>query len=392
MRRMGGLKRYLPTTYMTMMAGTLAIAGIPPFAGFFSKDEILFRTFLTNKPIWVFAVVTALMTAFYMFRLMSMTFFGNYRGPAWEHTSSAAAGVAAIHGTAHPTDPHAHGQADRPKHELTHGPADAHDPHAHDPHAHDAHADDAHGHGHGPWHGPHESPQAMTWPLMALAVGAIAAGFLSYPPALGGTAQLEHFLAPSFTASGAAHGQAEAAATPAAEAGSRAEAAVEHAGESGEPHVSRMGEIGLMAFSVMIALIGIFTAYRFYVLAPEIADRLKDRYAGAHSLLYNKYYVDELYNATFIKGTMASSLGLWTFDRRVVDGAVNGSGWLTVFASWISSLIDKYVVDGAVNLVGRSSQESSFLFRRVQTGLIQNYALLMLAGVFAFVSIYLYMR
>jgi NADH-quinone oxidoreductase subunit L len=153
-----------------------------------------------------------------------------------------------------------------------------------------------------------------------------------------------------------------------------------------------LGELGLMAFSVMIALIGIFTAYRFYVRAPEIAGRLKERYAGVHNLLYNKYYVDELYNATFIKGTMASSLGLWTFDRRVVDGAVNGSGWLTVFASWISSLIDKYVVDGAVNLVGRSSEESSFLFRRVQTGLIQNYALLMLAGVFAFVSIYLLVR
>ena len=220
---------------------------------------------------------------------------------------------------------------------------------------------------------------------MALAVGAIVAGFVSIPPALNGNAGLEHFLAPSFTASGA-HAAAEPAAAPAAEA-----VAEEH-GAAGEPHISRMAEIGLMLFSVMIAVIGILTAYRFYVRAPEIAEMLKERYAGAHNLLYNKYYVDELYNATFIKGTMASSFGLWTFDRRVVDGAVNGSGWLTVFASWVSSLIDKYVVDGAVNLIGRSSQESSFLFRRVQTGLIQNYALLMLAGVFAFVSIYLLVR
>ena len=147
-----------------------------------------------------------------------------------------------------------------------------------------------------------------------------------------------------------------------------------------------------MAFSVMIALIGIVTAYRFYVQSPETADGLKERYAGAHNLLYNKYFVDELYDATFIKGTMKSSFGLWTFDRRVVDGAVNGTGWVTVFASWISSLIDRYVVDGAVNLVGRSSEESSFVFRRVQTGLVQNYALLMLAGVCAFVSIYLLVR
>jgi len=143
---------------------------------------------------------------------------------------------------------------------------------------------------------------------------------------------------------------------------------------------------------VMIALIGIVTAYRFYVLNPETADHLKERYAGAHSLLFNKYFVDELYNATFVGGTMKSAFGLWTFDRRVVDGAVNGSGWMTVFASWVSSLIDRYIVDGAVNLVGRSSEESSFVFRRVQTGLVQNYALLMLAGVAAFVSIYLLVR
>jgi len=147
-----------------------------------------------------------------------------------------------------------------------------------------------------------------------------------------------------------------------------------------------------MLFSVVIAVIGIMTAYRFYVRAPEIADRLRERWSGAHAVLSNKYYVDELYNATFVKGTMASAFGLWGFDRRVVDGAVNGSGWLTVFASWVSSLIDKYIVDGAVNLVGRSAEESSFVFRRVQTGLIQNYALLMLFGVFAFVSIYLLVR
>ena len=84
MRRMGGLKMYMPVTFVTMLVGTLAIAGIPPFAGFFSKDEILFQTFLHNRALWVVAVVTAGMTAFYMFRLMAMTFYGEYRGPAWE--------------------------------------------------------------------------------------------------------------------------------------------------------------------------------------------------------------------------------------------------------------------------------------------------------------------
>ena len=384
MRRMGGLRRYLPTTWATMMIGTLAIAGIPPLAGFFSKDEILFRAFLTNKVIWGFAVVTALMTAFYMFRLMAMTFFGTYRGPAWEHATPAAVQAAAVHGASHPTDPHAHGQAHKAQHDVSHGPADDHDP-----------GHDAHGHGHGAWHGPHESPDPMTLPLKALAVGAIVAGFVSIPPALGGGAVLEHFLEPSFTAASAMHetpaeapvGSGVSGTLPEQAAGTViAEAAHE------EPHVSHAAELGLMAFSVLIAVAGLWTAYRFYVRSPEIADRLKERYAGLHNLLYNKYFVDELYDATFIKGTMKSSFGLWAFDRRVVDGAVNGSGWTTVFASWISGLIDRYVVDGAVNLVGRSSQESSFVFRRVQTGLIQNYALLMLAGVFAFVSIYLLVR
>jgi NADH-quinone oxidoreductase subunit L len=375
MRRMGDLRRYMPVTYMTMMIGTLAIAGIFPLAGFFSKDEILFRAFLTNKLIWTFGVITALMTAFYMFRLMSMTFLGKYRGPAWDHPTPAAAHAAATHGVSHPADPHAHGQAHKSQHDVSHGPADHHDT---------AHDDHGHGHGHGPWHGPHESPQAMTLPLMVLAVGAIVAGFVSIPPALGGGAALEHFLEPSLTAS-AAHAT-EGAGTAAAEPAAAAEATHE------EPHISHAAELGLMGFSVMIAVIGIVIAYRNYVRSPETADGLKERFAGAHSLLYNKYFVDELYDSTFVAGTMKSAFGLWGFDRRVVDGAVNGSGWLTVFMSWVSSLLDRYVVDGAVNLVGRSSEESSFVFRRVQTGLIQNYALLMLAGVCAFVSIYLLVR
>jgi NADH-quinone oxidoreductase subunit L len=376
MRKMGNLQRYMPITYITMMIGTLAIAGIPPFAGFFSKDEILFRTFLTNKVLWICALSTAFMTAFYMFRLMSMTFLGNYRGPAWEHTTPGAVEAAAAHGVRHPTDAFAHGQAQKAQHDVTHGPPEPGD-----------------SHGHGPWHGPHESPSAMTYPLLALAIGAIVSGLVGISPALCCTNEIEHFLEPSFTASaaeGAAGGRVEGAQVTSAPAAAEPSAVAEEEGAG--PHVSRAFELFLMLFSVLIAVVGIWTAYRFYVHAPEIADHLRQRWAGAHALLYNKYYVDELYNATFVKGTMASAFGSWTFDRRVVDGLVNGSGWFTVFASWISGLIDKYIVDGAVNLVGRSAQESSFVFRRVQTGLIQNYALLMLFGVFAFVSIYLLVR
>jgi len=89
---------------------------------------------------------------------------------------------------------------------------------------------------------------------------------------------------------------------------------------------------------------------------------------------------------------MASGRGLWTFDRTVVDGAVNGTSWVTVIGAWFSGLTDRTVVDGLVNLVGWVVQESSLAFRRFQTGLVQNYALLMLFVIFAFVGVYLFVR
>jgi NADH-quinone oxidoreductase subunit L len=365
----------MPVTYATMMIGTLAIAGIFPFAGFFSKDEILFQAFLHNKFIWVLAVATALMTAFYMWRLMAMTFFGAYRGPAWETGHGADVAVAAAHGVKHPADPHAHGQAAKQDHEVSHGPADAHD------HAHDDHGA---GHGHGPWHGPHESPSPMTFPLQALAIGAIVAGFIGIPAALGGGNTIEHFLEPSFTAE---HHVVEGAARTAE--GDHAAVEGEH---EAEPHASRAVELGLMAFSLGIAVLGISVAQKFYVKSPEISEQLAARFAGPHRLLSNKYYVDELYDATVIGGSFSAGNGLWAVDRTVVDGAVNGAGKVTVVGSWFSSLTDRTIVDGLVNLVGWIVQESSHAFRRVQTGLVQNYALLMLFGIFASVGVYLLMR
>ena len=223
----------------------------------------------------------------------------------------------------------------------------------------------------------------MTFPLQALAVGAMVAGLIGIPAALGGGNTLEHFLEPSFTVE---HHVA------AAEPGAAADHAAEPAGHGAEPHASRLEELGLMAFSVLIAAIGIFTAQKFYVKSPEISEQLAQRWAGAHRLLSNKYYVDELYNATAISGTFGAGEGLWTVDRNVVDGAVNGTGKVTVIGSWFSGLTDRTVVDGLVNLVGWIVQESSLVFRRFQTGLVQNYALLMLFGVFAFVGVYLFMR
>ncbi len=385
MRRMGGLKKYLPVTFATMMVGTLAIAGIPPFAGFFSKDEILFRAFLANKTIWVLAVATALMTAFYMCRLMAMTFFGAYRGPAWE---TAGHGAPQDHGQQSPVVSHQSAVASHQSAVASHqSPVASHDAHG-DAAAHDDHGGG--GHGHGPWHGPHESPKPMTVPLQVLAIGAMVAGLVGIPAALGGGNTLEHFLEPSFTAevrpsTGSGRPEpVEGRLQP-----DRAEAAAEHGAET---HVSWTEEIGLMALSVLIAAIGIGVAYKFYVTSPEISENLAQQFAGAHRTLSNKYYADELYDATFVSGTFGAGRGLWTFDRNVVDGVVNGTGWITVVSAWFSGLTDRTVVDGVVNLVGRIVQESSLAFRRVQTGLVQNYALLMLFGIFAFVSVYLFVR
>jgi NADH-quinone oxidoreductase subunit L len=333
-----------------------------------------------------------MMTAFYMFRLVAMTFFGTYRGPAWETGGHAALAVAAAHGVPHPADPHAHGQANRSDHEVTHGPAEPHD---------EPGLSRGHGISHGSrgaWHGPHESPSAMTYPLMALAIGAIVAGFVGVPAALGGSNTFEKFLEPSVTAERVRlkpdTTEANSIAVNTNSGSVRLQPDQEPAtgGEANEPRVSRGVELGLMGFSVVIAVIGIGLAWQFYVTSPDVSERLAERWAGVHRLLLNKYYVDELYNATIVGGTMAGGRGLWGFDRNVVDGAVNGTSWVTVVSSWFSGLTDRTVVDGLVNLVGWVVQEGSLLFRRLQTGLVQNYALLMLFGIFAFVSIYLFVR
>jgi NADH-quinone oxidoreductase subunit L len=156
LRNMGGLKQALPVTYRTFLVGTIAIAGIPPLAGFFSKDEILWKTFSSgHRMLWALAVLAAFLTATYMFRLLYLAFFGERR------TAAAAA--------------HGHGH------------------------------DHAHGHGHGGGHGSHlhDAPPAMAIALVVLAIGSVAAGFVGVPHALGGHNQIEEFLAPSFTVGGA---------------------------------------------------------------------------------------------------------------------------------------------------------------------------------------------
>jgi NADH-quinone oxidoreductase subunit L len=337
LRRMGGLKRYLPLTFATMMIGTLAIAGVPPLSGFFSKDEILYRTFHTHRLIGALAFLTAAMTAFYMMRLMVLTYYGTYRGPSGRHA----------------------------------------------------------------WHGPHESPRLMTIPLILLAAGAAVAGFVGVPRALGGSNEIERFLEPSFTVQMPRQASqpvesglsAPEAAHRGATEGPEASVAPERATARGAvPEYGRLDELTAMIVSFVLAVAALAFAWRIYQQRPELADRLATRFAATHRVLENKYYVDELFDATIVRGTLLLSRACAQFDTHVVDGVVNGSAWATRFSAWLSGLVDRAVVDGAVNATGSGFREASHGFRRMQTGLIQNYALLMMIGVFAFVSVYLLAR
>jgi len=305
MRRMGGLRKYLPITYVTMLVGTLAIAGVPPLSGFFSKDGILTRAFFGNRAIWLVALVTALLTAFYMYRLVALTFLGEDRSGA------------------DPDDP------------LRHVPR--------------------------------ESPAVMTIPLQVLSVGSIVAGFVGVPAALFGSSAIARFLAPVFPATGLGGG-----------------------GHGSTPGPSTAVELGLMALSVAVAVAGLLLAWRLIEVQPGAAERMARRWPRVHALLLGRYFVDELYAATVIRGTVASARGLWRLDTGLVDGLVNGSGKLTLITAWFSGLTDRTVVDRLVNLAGAMIREAGLAARRLQSGLVQNYALLMLFGVFAFVTLSLF--
>jgi NADH-quinone oxidoreductase subunit L len=239
MRKMGGLRTYIPVTFATMGIATLAIVGIPPLAGFWSKDEILWKAFSSPQGSWVFwliGLITAFITSFYMFRLMYMTFAGDYRG----------------------TQVDAHGHA----------------------HQHDAHGE------------PHESPMIMLVPLMILAALSLVGGLVG----IGN--RFEHFLAPVF--------------------GAAAEMT-----ESGSSTI----EYVLMGVSVGVALLGWWLAYLLYYRRPELPQKIADALGGFYATVVNKYYVDELYAALFVKPLIDGSTRiLWQeVDRKVIDAAVNDS-------------------------------------------------------------------
>jgi len=302
MRKMGGLKEHMPWTYRTFLVGTLAIAGVPGLAGFFSKDQILAGAWGGNKALWVVGLITAGLTACYMFRLVLMTFHGKFRGTEEQHDHL------------------------------------------------------------------HESPPSMTIPLIVLAVGAAISGYVGIP-------KLGHFDINVFD-----HFVGRV---------------IAHVGDHEAHHASVAVELLLMAASVAVGLAGIWLAWRYYGGDKGLVEgeRWAAKYPKIHRLLENKYWVDEAYDETVVKGTWASARGLFGFDSKFIDGVlVNGSRHFTVAISLLSGFFDKYFVDGLVNLVGWVSHATSRFFRSLQTGLVSQYALVLAIGTAVLVWFYIAVR
>ncbi|MFB3922771.1 MAG: NADH-quinone oxidoreductase subunit L [Terriglobia bacterium] len=299
MRKMGALWAKIPTTAKTMLVGTLAISGAPLLSGFFSKDEILWQSFASpygNKLLWLVAVATAGLTAFYMFRLFFMTFAGNSR-------------------VAHEVEHHIH-----------------------------------------------ESPRAMTVPLVILAAGAVAAGWIGWPKVIGGSNHFEQFLEPIFE-------------NPAVRPGAE--------------HTWSL-EFGLMLFSVLVAVAGFYIAYRWYVQRPGIPERVAAAAGPVYRTVLNKYYVDELYDALFVNRVKDIGNAAGAFDLAVIDGGVNGAGWTTRMTAEASRLWDLWVIDGLVNVLAFVTKVLSYPARILQTGVVQTYAWFIVLGVLVFMGYYLF--
>ncbi len=261
-RKMGGLRAKMPITFWTFAVACCAIAGVPVFSGFFSKDEMLFQAFASDyghPVLWALGACGALLTAFYMFRLLFLTFFGECR--ADQHTAEHV----------------------------------------------------------------HESPPAMTMPLVVLAVLSVVGGWVGLPAGWLWGDRFGDFLAPAL-ALPHAHGE----------------------------HSAGL-EYGLMAASVLVALAGILAGVRVLRSIAGAPRSLVGAARGLYDTLLGKYYVDELYDATVVRGTFALANALWRY-------------------------VDVVVIDGLVNGVGGVVQAQSSLWRRLQTGNVQHYALIFLAG------------
>jgi NADH-quinone oxidoreductase subunit L len=288
MFKMGRLSKHMKITWATFFVSSLAIAGIPPLAGFFSKDEILWSVFNAHlagpewlpRLLWTVGLITAGMTAFYVFRAVFLTFHGK------DNVSDEA------------------------KHHL------------------------------------HESPPAMTMPLVVLAAGAVFVGLLGVPAALGGANLFHHWLEPVFAGHAGGHGMGVGAVTHGAV--TVAAAAADHGSSS--------LELILMVVSVLVAIGGIFLARVLYLQYPGGAAAITSRLGGFYRLVFNKYYIDELYERAIVRPGYAISdkIMFRVIDAGIIEGIVNGLGV-------------------TARLIGATA-------RLVQSGVVGTYAFFMLLG------------
>jgi NADH-quinone oxidoreductase subunit L len=358
MRRMGNLRKYLPITFITMAMGWLAICGIPIWAGFFSKDEILFKTYSASGPLgnwayvlWIVGLITAVLTAVYMTRLMVMTFFGEERF----HLALPEE----VHAGETQSEPPALADGQISDHQADWPPPDgggSDEDHDEDDEHHALPAD---------FH-PHESPLNMTIPLIVLAILSTIGGLVGIPYAIssmvgaGDVNVFERTLEPVIVSVG--HGSEHAApsivgpnAQPesvAAEPAAAEHATAEHA-DSAKISTERL----LAIVSVALAVIGILIGW--FVFNPQPLRRLPQ-------ILVDKWRIDELYNGYIVDPlTDLSREGFWKgFDLGFIDGIVNGAGYFVIAL-------------GSV-------------FRRVQVGFIRSYAAIILVGALVVIGYFIY--
>ena len=289
-RKMGGLYKRIPITYTVFLIGTLAIAGIPPLAGFWSKDEIMAHAFLSGGVgylLYAFAAVGAFLTSFYMFRLTYLTFYGQSR-----------------------VDP----EVD---------------------------------------HHIHESPPVMTVPLMVLAGLSVFGGFLGVPPEHG---WFHGFLEPVTTLVGA------------------------------ENHDVGLGTLfGLMAVAICIAFGGWGLAHYMYSMKPGMANEWAEKYAGAYRTFLNKYWVDELYDVIIVEP--CKRLGqIWDWiDQNIIDRFIRGVGKGADASGAGVTWAEKHVIYAGLNVVGLANHLAAWSWRRLQTGLVNHYAAMIVIGLFILV-------
>ena len=319
MRNMGGLRKYMPITWITSLLGSLALIGTPFFAGFYSKDSIIEAVHASNIPGAGFAYFAVLagvfVTAFYSFRMYFLVFHGEER-----------------FGKAHAHDHHAH---DDHKQAVAagHGHADPHATHDSDAHHEEEHDDHGH-HGLAPGQKPHESPWVVTLPLILLAIPSVIIGYLAIGPMLHG----DFFNGVIFV--GENH------------------TAMETLREEFHGAVG-MAIHGLSTAPFWLALAGVVVAYYCYMVNPRVPAWFYAKFKPLHTLLDNKYYMDKFNQAVFAGGARAIGGGLWKVGDR--------------------ALIDGLVVNGSAKAVGWFA----LLTRKGQTGYIYHYAFVMIAGIAA---------